>query len=58
MDMNEGKFFLFCFVVYEIHQTRMLQIHVPGVFGKLSTGGVHGLGSINVWTCSAKVVKY
>ncbi len=51
---------LFCFVcTYEIHQTKMLQItFLVLLISSLGGGGVHGLGSMVFWTCSAKVLEY
>ncbi len=44
LSMEEGS--LFCFVVYEIHSTRMLHIMFLVSLENSQWGGVHGLGSM------------
>ncbi len=50
---------LFCFTcTYGIHWTGILQIAFLVSLESSQGEGVHGLGSMSVWTCGAKVLEY
>ncbi len=55
--MKQGSLFvLFC--TDEIHWTGMLQIEILVSLESSEGEGVHRLGSMVFWTCSAKVLEY